>query len=71
VPCFTNYGQKGTMENTNRLSIAKVLIVACNESAPGACACSCMLGVVACWQSGSPILALVLSSGVEDRQTKV
>ena len=29
VPCFTNYGQKGTMENTNRLSIAKVLIRAC------------------------------------------
>jgi hypothetical protein len=24
VPCFTNYGQKGTMENTNRLSISKV-----------------------------------------------
>lgn len=26
VPCFTNYGQKGTMENTNRLSIAKVIL---------------------------------------------
>jgi len=25
VPCFTNYGQKGTMENTNRLSISKIV----------------------------------------------
>lgn len=27
VPCFTNYGQKGTMENTNRLSISKVRVL--------------------------------------------
>ena len=25
VPCFTNYGQKGTMENTNRLGISNVI----------------------------------------------
>ena len=62
VPCFTNYGQKGTMENTNRLSIAKVLIAACDVSAPGAFAWSCMRGVAMCWHRGSPIFALVLSS---------
>mmetsp|Transcript_10784 Transcript_10784/g.24517 ORF Transcript_10784/g.24517 Transcript_10784/m.24517 type:complete len:605 (-) Transcript_10784:293-2107(-) len=30
VPCFTNYGQKGTMDNANRLSIKQV--IKCNPS---------------------------------------